>query len=267
MSEQPSFLASLMAGGLAGTAVDVALYPLDTIKTRLQSPEGFIKAGGLRGVYNGLSAAAVGSAPGAALFFSSYEGAKHAFDPESPFSHMAAASVAETIACLVRVPTENVKQKMQAGLHGAASETVNAILKTGGVTGFYTGYLTTVVREIPFSFIQFPIYEWLKARWSTRSGAPIESYEAAGCGSVSGAFAAAVTTPMDVVKTRLMLGADKHGKTYRGLADTFRRVYTEEGAAALMSGVTPRVTWIGIGGFVFFGVYEGSKTQLMGLGV
>lgn len=49
---------------MAGTAVDVALYPLDTIKTRLQSPEGFMKAGGLRGVYNGLSAAAVGSAPG-----------------------------------------------------------------------------------------------------------------------------------------------------------------------------------------------------------
>ncbi|CAM9478442.1 unnamed protein product, partial [Hapterophycus canaliculatus] len=49
---------------MAGTAVDVALYPLDTIKTRLQSPKGFLKAGGLRGVYNGLSAAAVGSAPG-----------------------------------------------------------------------------------------------------------------------------------------------------------------------------------------------------------
>ena len=51
---------------------------------------------------------------------------------------------------------------MQAGLHGTASETVNAILKNGGVRGFYAGYLTTVVREIPFSLIQFPIYEWLK---------------------------------------------------------------------------------------------------------
>ncbi|CAM9948956.1 unnamed protein product [Ectocarpus sp. 6 AP-2014] len=266
MSEQPSFVASLLAGGMAGTAVDVALYPLDTIKTRLQSPEGFVKSGGLRGVYNGLSAAAVGSAPGAALFFSSYEAAKHALDPDSPLAHMAAASVAETMACLVRVPTENVKQKMQAGLHGTATETMNAILKNSGMMGFYTGYLTTVVREIPFSFIQFPIYEGLKAAWAKRRGGPLEPYEAAGCGSVSGAFAAAVTTPMDVVKTRLMLGTDKHGETYRGLGDTFRRVYTEEGAAALMSGVTPRVTWIGIGGFVFFGVYEGAKTWLMGLG-
>lgn len=68
----------------------------------------------------------------------------------------------EKVACLVRVPTENVKQKMQAGLHGTATETVNAILKNGGGSGFYAGYLTTVVREIPFSFIQFPIYEWLK---------------------------------------------------------------------------------------------------------
>lgn len=49
---------------MAGTAVDVALFPLDTIKTRLQSSQGFFKAGGFRGIYKGLSAAAIGSAPG-----------------------------------------------------------------------------------------------------------------------------------------------------------------------------------------------------------
>merc|ERR1719491_1809017 len=64
---------SLLAGGLAGTTVDVALYPLDTIKTRLQSPRGFLPSGGFRGIYNGVGAAALGSAPGAALFFGVYE--------------------------------------------------------------------------------------------------------------------------------------------------------------------------------------------------
>lgn len=54
----------MQGGAVAGTSVDIALFPLDTIKTRLQSAEGFFKAGGFRGVYSGLSAAAAGSAPG-----------------------------------------------------------------------------------------------------------------------------------------------------------------------------------------------------------
>ena len=70
---ETSFATALVAGGFAGTSVDVALFPIDTLKTRMQSPQGFVKAGGFRGVYNGIGAAAAGSAPGAALFFSSYE--------------------------------------------------------------------------------------------------------------------------------------------------------------------------------------------------
>jgi hypothetical protein len=43
--------------------VDVVLYPLDTVKTRLQSEVGFWQSGGFKGVYRGLSSAAAGSAP------------------------------------------------------------------------------------------------------------------------------------------------------------------------------------------------------------
>lgn len=41
------------AGAIAGLSVDVALYPLDTLKTRLQSQHGFYKSGGFSGVYRG----------------------------------------------------------------------------------------------------------------------------------------------------------------------------------------------------------------------
>ena len=41
----------------------------------------------------------------------------------------------------------------------------------------------------------------------------------------------AVTTPLDVAKTRQMLDVD--GKTYTGMAQTLRRVASEEGAGSL----------------------------------
>merc|ERR1719216_480266 len=112
-------LRALLSGAAAGVSVDVSLYPIDTLKTRLQSSQGFLKSGGFRGIYKGLSAAACGSAPGAALFFTTYETSKplihkhimggHGAMNSSPLTHMFAASLGEIAACLVRVPTEVVK--------------------------------------------------------------------------------------------------------------------------------------------------------------
>ena len=77
------------------------------------------------------------------------------------------------------------------------------------------------------------------------------------CGSAAGGFSAAVTTPLDVVKTRLMLGADAEGVKYKGTMDAIRRINAEGGAGRFFAGVGPRTMWISIGGCVFFGAYEG----------
>mmetsp|Transcript_32681 Transcript_32681/g.47966 ORF Transcript_32681/g.47966 Transcript_32681/m.47966 type:complete len:291 (-) Transcript_32681:680-1552(-) len=281
--EATPFMTALIAGGLAGTSVDVALFPIDTVKTRLQSPQGFFKAGGFQGIYRGLGAAAVGSSPGAALFFSTYETLKpritefqktYGIFPNNPsLSHMASASLGEVAACLVRVPTEVVKSKMQTNQAGAQtlSSTVTMVLSetsaTGGVTavwgGLYRGFGVTLMREIPFAFIQFPIYENAKTRWSDYQGSPVNPIQAAACGSFGGGIAAALTTPLDVVKTRLMLGKDNHGVSYKGGLDVIRRVRLEEGPGMFLSGIQPRVMWISIGGFVFFGAYETYKSLLI----
>ena len=224
----------------------------------MQAAEGFLKACGFSGIYNGLASAAVGSVPGASLFFASYESAKSVLpDNLGAAKSMIAASFGETIACLIRVPTENVKQKMQAGLYKTTSETLTAIRSApGGWTNFYTGYWTTVLREVPFSFIQFPIWEGMKSYIATYQGYEATSFQAAVCGTISGSFAAAVTTPLDVIKTRLMLGTDANGKAYNGLVNTFNRILSEEGWRAFFSGIAPRVFWIGLGGFVFLGTYD-----------
>jgi solute carrier family 25 S-adenosylmethionine transporter 26 len=56
--------------------VDFVLFPLDTIKTRIQSKQGFWKSGAFRGIYNGLPSTLVGSAPTSALFFTVYDTSK-----------------------------------------------------------------------------------------------------------------------------------------------------------------------------------------------
>eukprot|EP00546_Thalassionema_frauenfeldii_P016855 CAMPEP_0178899152 /NCGR_PEP_ID=MMETSP0786-20121207/2733_1 /TAXON_ID=186022 /ORGANISM="Thalassionema frauenfeldii, Strain CCMP 1798" /LENGTH=268 /DNA_ID=CAMNT_0020569961 /DNA_START=1 /DNA_END=804 /DNA_ORIENTATION=- len=259
------FATALVAGGLAGTSVDVALFPIDTIKTRLQSPQGFAKAGGFRGIYQGLGAAAAGSAPGAALFFSVYETSKPKIRQlqqtlgilpnNDSISHMLAASMGEVAACLVRVPTEVVKAKMQTS-GGGLVETVREVMTQerhgplGFVTGgLYRGFGITLFREIPFAMIQFPLYErskqWIADTYHQSSATPIQG---AVCGSVSGGIAAALTTPLDLVKTRLMLGSDKSGKPYANAMDVLRRSVSEEGASVLLQGIQPRVMWISIGG-------------------
>lgn len=60
----PRFATALAAGAGAGLSVDLLFYPIDTLKTRLQAAQGFWAAGGLRGIYKGVSSVALGSAPG-----------------------------------------------------------------------------------------------------------------------------------------------------------------------------------------------------------
>ena len=44
--------------------MDLLFFPIDTVKTRLQSSQGFAQAGGLKGIYKGVGSVVVGSAPG-----------------------------------------------------------------------------------------------------------------------------------------------------------------------------------------------------------
>ncbi|GAA5971125.1 hypothetical protein JCM8115_003067 [Rhodotorula mucilaginosa] len=294
-----SFTVALVSGGLAGTSVDTLFFPIDTLKTRAQSRQGFFAAGGFSGVYRGLGSAVVGSAPGASLFFTTYELSKStlprlvphlAREDFAPLLHMASASTGEVAACLVRVPTEVVKQRSQTSAKGTAGGSwaiAQDVWRTSGVRGFYRGFGSTVAREIPFTCLQFPLYERLKlflARRRTPTGlvADLPALEAAACGSLAGGVAAGLTTPLDVAKTRIMLSnkatpppASSGGvgtvhpsppptTTTSSFRVVLRQIYLEEGLGALFAGVVPRVIWISAGGAVFLGVYEWSKKALQG---
>lgn len=259
------YLTSLLSGGVAGLVVDVVLFPIDTIKTRLQSEKRFWRAGGFRGIYNGLGPAAVGSVPSAALFFCTYESMKKILMPyaqgqhQSHIVHMSSAAMAEVVACLVRVPVEIAKQRRQVlstQCHGSAVNIlVNAYKSEGLFAGPYRGFGATILREIPFSFIQYPLWEYMKLHWTEWTGLPLTFVSVAICGAVAGGIAAAVTTPLDVAKTRIML-AERNGEKGPNAIHILRRIYSQNGYRGIFAGFAPRVLWITLGGAIFFGSYD-----------
>ncbi|CAH7687986.1 mitochondrial carrier protein PET [Phakopsora pachyrhizi] len=270
--DRSNFFNALIAGGIAGTTVDLVFYPLDTIKTRLQSSQGFLNSGGLRGVYKGLGSVAVGSAPGAALFFTTYEQFKRKIIPNlapnlsTPVVHMISASLGEVAACLVRVPIEVVKQRQQVSAYGLGTSSLHAlrlIIRKGGIKSLYQGFGITISREVPFALLQFPLYESLKLYATERGGfdSPdsLPFYITAGSGSVAGSISAALTTPLDVIKTRIMLSKDVGSVKFRKI---IVESYRCEGFKMFWRGVVPRTIWIGFGGAVFLGVYEVSQKHL-----
>ncbi|KAL8777812.1 MAG: hypothetical protein Q9194_002343 [Teloschistes cf. exilis] len=279
------FTRALLAGALAGTTVDLSLYPIDTLKTRLQSSTGFAASGGFRGIYAGVGSVLIGSAPGAALFFVTYEGFKSQLQilrqPSNghiagggdevrglskSVDHMLAASAGEIAACAVRVPTEVIKQRAQAAQQPSSIAVLRFILARRsdiGVVGvwreMYRGWGITIMREVPFTAIQFPLWEGMKI-WRRRQIAQTEvsALESGAFGSVAGAVAAALTTPLDVLKTRLMLAQKR-----QSAASMVVEIWKTSGPRAFLSGIGPRIMWISAGGAIFLGTYQWAYNSMV----
>lgn len=113
---------------------------------------------------------------------------------------------------MIRNPSEVIKTNLQIGkIKGSTYNAVSEIYAKSGISGFYVGYLSLIMREIPFSSIQYPFYEFLKGMAisfeSNRNNISKDKVILGGIqlaliGSVAGSFSGFIVTPLDVLKTR-----------------------------------------------------------------
>jgi solute carrier family 25 (mitochondrial S-adenosylmethionine transporter), member 26 len=183
-------------------------------------------------------------------------------------------------------PSEVIKQKVQAGMFTSTGAAVSSIWAKKGLVGFYEGYWGGVARDVPFRVAQLTTYELtknlylrikgrrLRRNWE-RSMAPgiggkrsakqpadnlaLTPAEAAFCGAVAGSFAAAITAPLDRIKTLLMTNSAAYGGT---VASCAAKIWREEGIRGLTTGVVPRVLYIAPSVVIFFVVYETTQQKL-----
>lgn len=83
--------------------------------------------------------------------------------------------------------------------------------------------------------------------------------DAALLGGVANAFSSLITCPLDVIRTRLMVGAPSSSGGGEMVTQTWAGAI---GQGGLFSGVGTRIVYIGASGVVFFVVYEAMKTRL-----
>ncbi|KAJ5086448.1 hypothetical protein NUU61_007755 [Penicillium alfredii] len=371
-----------IAGAFAAVIVDFIVYPVDTLKTRIQSPDyekvykdartGAVRRNVLfRGVYQGVWSVVFATIPSSGAFFTTYEAVKSTLHdssnhsayttdgtpngPRLPFTHSLpspiihaiASSTAEMVACLMLTPAEVLKQNAQMinGGSGNSRKSSDNHHGTGSRTAMrqvlarfrrhpsrlWSGYMALVGRNLPFTGLQFPIFECVRShlidwRWRCKaatatastnpnltsnsssngnsSSSDVDSngngseipfapnntdqlIERAGLtglsASISGTLASIVTTPIDVIKTRVMLSASnnysssnsnenaKLGTNGSSHADkihskgTFavgRDIFCNEGIRGLFKGGAIRAGWTAVSLSMYLSLYEGGRFYL-----
>lgn len=253
------------AGGIAGAFTYVCLHPLDTVKTKLQTRGAsqvykssldviskVLQKEGVAGLYSGVSAVLVGSAISSAIYFGTCEFGKAILSKCRPIVPSlaippVAGAMGNLVSSAVMVPKELITQRMQAGAPGRSWQVLLATIERDGIGGLYAGYSATILRNLPTGVLSFSSFEYLKAAVLSKSKKPnLQPMESVMCGALAGAISAVLTTPLDVVKTRLMtqgVGGNlaSTSAAYKGFLSTFSRIWLEEGWKGLTRGVGPRV--------------------------
>ncbi|KAF8634876.1 hypothetical protein AX15_000630 [Amanita polypyramis BW_CC] len=259
---------NFVQGGVAGAFGATIVYPIDLgamqnqrstvvgqllYKNSLDCAKKIFHNEGFLGFYRGLGPQLVGVAPEKAIKLTVNDLIRaKARDPETGRIKLGWEFVAGGTAGGCQVvftnPLEIVKIRLQvqgeaAKLEGAVPKGAIHIIRQLGILGLYKGAFACLLRDIPFSAIYFPSYFHLKKDIFQEgyNGKQLSFLETLASAAIAGMPAAYLTTPADVVKTRLQVEARKGDTNYKGLRDAFTRIYREEGFSALFKGGPARV--------------------------
>ncbi|KAJ3353847.1 Fe(2+) transporter [Entophlyctis luteolus] len=281
---------NMFAGAIAGITEHCVMYPVDSIKTRMQtlsSRSGRLyssvakyavrisRTEGAGALWRGMNSAILGAGPAHALSFAVYEQFKDALSfGQSSFEvsvlNSAAAGACATIAHDgLMTPFDVIKQRMQLQSGARFTGTLSCafyVMRTEGARAFFVSYPTTLWMNIPFHMIHFSTYEAVKRRlhgadWSASSAATH-----CVAGGVAGGLAALATTPLDVVKTVLQTrGAsdDARVREVRGFVEAARVVLQRDGVRGFLRGARARVLVHVPGTAVTWTTYEFLKRVLV----
>ncbi|XP_012720580.2 solute carrier family 25 member 55a [Fundulus heteroclitus] len=119
----------------------------------------------------------------------------------------------------------------------SATQIAKELVQAQGIQGLYRGLGATLMRDVPFSIVYFPLFANLNrlGKPSPQESSPFYWAFLSGC--VAGSTAAVAVNPCDVVKTRLQsLNKGASEESYNGVMDCVSKIMRKEGPAAFLKG-------------------------------
>ncbi|GCB65532.1 mitoferrin-2 [Scyliorhinus torazame] len=283
LPETASTSTHMIAGAVAGVLEHSVMYPIDCVKTRMQSLQPdpaaryrnvmdalkrIVRTEGFWRPMRGLNVTATGAGPAHALYFACYEKIKKTLSDtihpggNSHIANGAAGCVATLFHDAAMNPAEVVKQRMQMynSPYKRVLDCMRTVWKNEGAGAFYRSYTTQLTMNIPFQAVHFMTYEFLQEKLNPHRQYNPSSHVLSG--AMAGAVSAAVTTPLDVCKTllntqeSLALNSLNISGHLSGMANAFRTVYRLGGIPAYFKGVQARVIYQMPSTAIAWSVYE-----------
>jgi len=297
----------MIAGSIAGMVEHAVVFPLDSVKTHMQATnveaatagqtarvgwtqvaKDLVRIRGMLFLWRGVTVTLGAVVPAHAFMFAAYEGVLHwgeahgVQNADASKARVAcvgflAGGVSTLFHDVVMVPAETIKQRMQLGYYRDTSHATRRMVAAGGGS-LFRSLPTTLAMNVPQASLMVMSNESLRRLRNPEGSFCLPTFLTAG--AISGALAAAATTPLDVVKTRLQTQGMTRAKTstgelhsaprkfkvrYNGFEDAFRAVWRTEGAAGFFRGVGPRMLQTGPSCALSWCAYESAKQALRDL--
>ncbi|TGZ73390.1 hypothetical protein CRM22_001548 [Opisthorchis felineus] len=281
----------MLAGACAGIMEHIVMYPVDSVKTRMQCLRPMhhtdysnvfnglvrlIRTEGARGSLRGIGAMVGGAGPAHAAYFGCYEHVKDLVEKSRMKSTHVAPVIGGACATLlhdaVMTPADAVKQRLQI-YHSPYHNSVDCFRRvclTEGPRVLYRAYFTQLTMNIPYQSIHFVCYETVQSTLNPERHYLPWTHVLAG--AAAGGIAAAVTNPLDVCKTILntqercalthLSGTSCHSTPptnppqIRGLIGAAQQLFALEGIRGFLRGLGARVLTAVPGTAISWSVYE-----------
>jgi len=273
-------ISGFVAGGTLTATKTVVKYPLDTATVRLQMPNSDYSFRQLfrlfDGSYRGVANPLLANIPAGAIFFGVKDACKENLRVSTNLPRWVQTTLAVAVAQVpywaVRNPSEVVKTRQQANIDGYNVGPLEAYQKviqdsmtkngnaTTGLEGLYTGYWENILYAFPADVIKFVCYDQF-----SRGRKNLPPGEGAMAGAAATAIAQFVTTPLDVVRNRIMAVESKFSGNDRvtpSYLDSLTTLARDEGLPGLFAGSSPRVGKAILSGAIQFATYEETKQDI-----